>query len=114
MILASFLCACGGGNAAAGDPSVAPPPLVPEAQTANGTGTRPVPATRSTESKTIGGDPYATKASSDGRQATPQSTSTPGRSGAWSPTPVNGSMNPSPPGPATPVNGDMNPSPPGR
>ena len=115
LVAAALLCsplvafvACGGEQAST------PPPLIPEAARAsvNTPSTRPVPATRTLESRTIGAAPYA---------PTPQSTSAARTSGgtgqapanAWSPTPVNGVMNPSPPA-GTPVYGEMNPSPPGR
>lgn len=102
------LVACGGGEAST------QPPLIPEATSpsVNQPSTRPVPATRSLESKTIGGEAYspAGQPTSGSRAAAPagQPATNP-----WSPTPVNGVMNPSPPA-GTPVNGDMNPSPPGR
>jgi hypothetical protein len=100
--------ACGGEQAAT------PPPLIPEATSpsANQPATRPVPATRSLESRTIGAEAY----SPAGQPTTgARTTGAPGQAppNAWSPTPVNGVMNPSPPA-GTPVYGEMNPSPPGR
>lgn len=90
-------------------------PLVPETTSVTAPSSRPVPATRSLESKTIGVDPYSVRRPSNesGGSATP-SNLPPARGGAWSPTPVYGVFNPSPPGPTTPVYGEMNPSPPGR
>jgi hypothetical protein len=102
----SFVAACGGDQAAN------PPPLIPEAASAsvNAPSTRPVPATRTLESKTIGAEGFspASGPTAAGRPAQGSPAN-----GAWSPTPVNGVMNPSPPA-GTPVYGDMNPSPPGR
>lgn len=99
------------------------PPPAPSARAA--------PFVRSFETKTIGSDPHS--ASGQGGQSgqgggarTPSSapgsatstTSTPSmtpaaRSDAWSPVPVFGDKNPSPPGPGTPQYGDPNPNPPG-
>lgn len=87
------------------------PPLVPETAIMTGPSSRPAPVTRSFESKTIGADPYSVHRppNASGTSAAPAR-----RGDAWSPTPVYGVSNPSPPGPATPIYGDMNPSPPGR
>lgn len=115
LAAAAFVCtplvalvACGG------EQGSTPPPLIPEATSpsVNQPATRPVPATRSLESKTIGGEAFSPtgQPSPTSRTAAPS-----GQAGtnAWSPTPVNGVMNPSPPA-GTPVYGDPNPSPPGR
>jgi hypothetical protein len=108
LSLLLLLVACGGGEAST------QPPLIPEATSpsVNQQATRPVPATRSLESKTIGGEAYSPtgQPGSGSRAAAPAGQPA---TNAWSPTPVNGVMNPSPPA-GTPVNGDMNPSPPGR
>lgn len=109
VLVSSSLLACGG------ESSSGSAPLIPEATSAsvNAPATRPVPATRSLESKTIGGEPYsptapnATNARPSGAAPAAQP------NGAWAPTPINGEMNPSPPS-GTPVYGNMNPSPPGR
>jgi hypothetical protein len=106
--LGSPLVACGGEHAST------PPVLIPEAArpSVNRPSTRPVPATRSLESKTIGAEPYSPPAQPTSAS---RSTGAPAQApaNAWSPTPVNGLMNPSPPA-GTPVYGEMNPSPPGR
>ena len=90
-------------------------PLVPETAIVTAPSSRPVPVTRSFESKTIGADPYSVHrpTNASGTSAAP-STQPLRRGDAWSATPVYGVSNPSPPGPTTPVYGDMNPSPPGR
>ena len=108
LSLLALLVACGGGEAAS------QAPLIPEATSPSVTqpATRPVPATRSLESKTIGAEAYSPSGqpTSGSRAAAPAGQPP---TNAWSPTPVNGEMNPSPPA-GTPVNGTMNPSPPGR
>lgn len=116
--VAAALVACSSFVACGGDSAQNPPPLIPEATAAsvNQPSTRPVPATRTLESKTLGADGHSATTT-----ATPGSTAARGAgaapaaqpNGAWSPTPVNGVMNPSPPA-GTPVYGEMNPSPPGR
>lgn len=100
---------------ACGGEASTPPPLIPEATSpsVNQPSTRPVPATRTLESKTIGAEAFT-----PGTQPTSGARGTGAAAGqapanAWSPTPVNGVMNPSPPA-GTPVYGEMNPSPPGR
>lgn len=112
LLVCSSLVACGG------DGAQNAPPLIPEgaAPSVSRPSTRPVPATRTLESKTLGADghsatPGGTAARPTGPAPAAQPTST--SAGAWSPTPVNGVMNPSPPA-GTPVYGEMNPSPPGR
>lgn len=106
-LLCSPLLACGGGERGA------PSPLIPEATSASvNQASRPVPATRSLESKTIGAEAYSPAGQpTSGARSTGAAGQAPPN--AWSPTPVNGVMNPSPPA-GTPVYGEMNPSPPGR
>lgn len=116
--VAAALIACSSFVACGGDSAQNPPPLIPEATAAsvNQPSTRPVPATRTLESKTLGADGHSATAggapgSTTARPSAPAPAAQP--NGAWSPTPVNGVMNPSPPS-GTPVYGDLNPSPPGR
>lgn len=114
LVAAALLCSPLVAFVACGGEASTPPPLIPEAASpsVNQPSTRPVPATRTLESKTIGAETFtpSTQPTSASR-----GTGTTGQApaNAWSPTPVNGVMNPSPPA-GTPVYGDMNPSPPGR
>lgn len=108
-LLCSSLVGCGGEQAST------PPPLIPEAASpsVNAPSTRPVPATRTLESKTIGAEPYSPSATPTSAARGTSGAAAQPKANAWSPTPVNGVMNPSPPA-GTPVYGEMNPSPPGR
>lgn len=88
-------------------------PLVPEAAPPpSAAATEPV--VRSFETKTIGGERFTAGRPATGSNVEPAraTTTAPAGGTAWGPTPVNGTMSPSPPSRGTPVYGDLNPSPP--
>lgn len=85
-------------------------PLVPEGAPPPAPAAANPPA-KSFETKTIGGEHFT----ATGRPTSAErGAAAPAANDAWQPTPVNGTMSPSPPARGTPVYGDLNPNPPSR